>query len=155
MGVSYHNAVIIDKLGISVQNCCIFMERHTLFLKFIIIEKLFLGILFGAISLGLLSLLNKDMELYTNHVAVIPNLDIEKAYVQEFIYWWTNVKDETIIGMSAGMFILGVLGFVEAYGLHKRRRWAEWLTVIATGLFIPFELYEVILEQTPERVGRL
>jgi uncharacterized membrane protein (DUF2068 family) len=36
-----------------------------------------------------------------------------------------------------------MLNLIEAYGLHKRLRWAEWLTVFATGLLIPFEVYEV------------
>jgi len=31
-----------------------------------------------------------------------------------------------------------------AWGLYLRQAWAEWLTIVATGLFIPFEVYEVI-----------
>lgn len=131
------------------------MQKHTLFLKFIIGEKLLLGLLFAAISFGMLSLLNKDMVIFTDRMVVFLNLDIEKDYVQELVDWLTNIKGGTIIGISAGMFVLSTLNLVEAYGLHKRRRWAEWLTVIATSLFIPLELYEVVQEQTPVRVGAL
>lgn len=131
------------------------MQKHTLFLKFIIGEKLLLGLLFAAISFGMLSLLNKDMVIFTDRMVVFLNLDIEKDYVQELVDWLTNIKGGTIIGISAGMFVLSSLNLVEAYGLHKRRRWAEWLTVIATSLFIPLELYEVVQEQTPVRVGAL
>lgn len=130
-------------------------EKHDLFLKFIIAEKLFLGLVFASISFGVISLINKDMEVYTNQLVVLFNLDIEKDYIQELVDWLTKIKDGTIIGISAGMFILATLNFTEAYGLHKRRRWAEWLTVIATGLFIPLEIYEVILDQTPVRIGAL
>src|SRR5262249_42009678 len=38
----------------------------------------------------------------------------------------------------------GVLELVEGYGLWRRFRWAEWLTVIATSLLIPVELYELV-----------
>lgn len=131
------------------------MQKHTLFLKFIICEKLFLGLFFGAISFGMLSLLNRDMLVFTDRLVVFLNLDIEKEYVQELVDWLTNISGRTIIGISTGMFLLSILNFVEAYGLHKRRRWAEWLTVIATSLFIPLEVYEVVRELTLMRVGTL
>lgn len=131
------------------------MQKHSLFLKLIIGEKLLLGLLFAAVSFGMLSLINKDMVVFTDHLVVFLNLDIEKAYVQDLVDWLTNIRGGTIIGISAGMFVLGSLNLVEAYGLHKRRRWAEWLTVIATSLFIPLELYEVVQEQTPVRIGAL
>ena len=131
------------------------MQKHTLFLKFIICEKLFLGLLFAAIGLGMLSLLNKDMVIFTDRMVVFLNLDIEKEYVQDLVDWLTSIRGGTIIGISAGMLVLSILNLVEAYGLHKRRRWAEWLTVIATSLFIPLEFYEVVQKQTPVRIGAL
>jgi uncharacterized membrane protein (DUF2068 family) len=33
---------------------------------------------------------------------------------------------------------------VEGGGLFLRKRWAEWLTVVATTLLIPLELYELV-----------
>lgn len=131
------------------------MQKHSLFLKFIIAEKLFLGILFTAIGLGMLSLLNRDMIVFTDRLLYYLNLDIEEEYVQDIVEWLTSVKGGTIIGISAGMFLLSLLNFVEAYGLHMRQRWAEWLTVIATSLFIPIELYEVTQEQTTVRIAAL
>lgn len=131
------------------------MGKHSFFLKIIIAEKLLLGLLFAAISLGMISLLNKDMEVFSDRLIFFLNLDLEKEYIQEFVDWLTNIKGGTIIGISAGMFILSGLNLIEAYGLHMRRRWAEWLTVIATSLFIPLELYEVVQKQTLLRIGAL
>lgn len=131
------------------------MQKHSLFLKLIIVQKLLLGVLFAALSFGVLTLLNKDMLVFTDQLLVYLNLDIEKDYVQDIVDWLTNIKGGTIVGISAGMFVLGSLNLIEAYGLHIRRRWAEWLTVIATSLFIPLELYEVIEKQTLVRVGAL
>lgn len=131
------------------------MEKQSTFLRLIITEKLLLGLIFGAISFGVMSLLNKDMLVFTDHLVAFLNLDIDKEYVQELVEWLTNIKGGAIISISATMFVLGTLNLIEAYGLHKRRRWAEWLTVIATSLFIPFEFYEVIQKQTPIRIGAL
>ena len=131
------------------------MQKHSLFLKIIIVEKLLLGVLFAALSFSMLTLLNRDMMVFTDQLLVYLNLDIEKDYVQDIVDWLTNIKGGTIVGISAGMFVLSALNFTEAYGLHIRRRWAEWLTVIATSLFIPLELYEVIQKQTSVRIGAL
>jgi uncharacterized membrane protein (DUF2068 family) len=32
---------------------------------------------------------------------------------------------------------------VEGVGLVRRRRWAEWITVVVTSSFVPLEIYEV------------
>jgi len=53
------------------------------------------------------------------------------------------------------MFLYGVLSWVEAYGLHKRKRWAEYLTAVATGLLIPLEVYEVLFRLSVIRVAVL
>jgi uncharacterized membrane protein (DUF2068 family) len=41
-----------------------------------------------------------------------------------------------------------VLNLTEAWGLHLKRKWAEWLTVVATGILVPFELYKVVVRVT-------
>ncbi|TLY50592.1 MAG: DUF2127 domain-containing protein [Gammaproteobacteria bacterium] len=43
----------------------------------------------------------------------------------------------------------------EGWGLWTGKRWAEWLTVIATASLIPFEAWEVTRHVTPLRVGAL
>ena len=42
----------------------------------------------------------------------------------------------------------------EGTGLWLRRAWAEWLTVLATGSLIPFELWELITRPPERRHGR-
>jgi uncharacterized membrane protein (DUF2068 family) len=49
----------------------------------------------------------------------------------------------------------GALEAAEGYGLWRRRRWAEYLTVLATSLlFIP-EIWEIVHKATPLKVGAL
>jgi uncharacterized membrane protein (DUF2068 family) len=43
----------------------------------------------------------------------------------------------------------------EGVGLAMRRRWAEYLTVLATGILIPYEAYEVVHHITLFKVGAL
>ena len=37
----------------------------------------------------------------------------------------------------------GTVRFIEAYGLWRERRWAEWLAAGSGGLYLPVELYEM------------
>ena len=41
-----------------------------------------------------------------------------------------------------------VLRFMEAYGLWLARRWGEWLTLIGAALYLPFEIYWILLGAT-------
>jgi uncharacterized membrane protein (DUF2068 family) len=48
-----------------------------------------------------------------------------------------------------------VIEGVEAVGLWRERRWAEYLTAIATAGFLPFEIDELAKRVTILRVGAL
>ena len=62
-----------------------------------------------------------------------------------------NVNTFRLIGVAAAAY--AVLEGAEAYGLWFQRRWAEYLTAVATTLFIPYELYELVDKVTVFRVG--
>jgi uncharacterized membrane protein (DUF2068 family) len=56
-----------------------------------------------------------------------------------------------------GTIALGysVLEGAEAYGLWRRRRWGEWLTVVATSLLLVPEVWELTKSTTVLKVGAL
>jgi len=58
------------------------------------------------------------------------------------------------IAASVG-FAYAVLFAVEGVGLWLQRVWAEYLTIVATTSFIPFEIYELARRFTPIRLGAL
>jgi uncharacterized membrane protein (DUF2068 family) len=49
----------------------------------------------------------------------------------------------------------GLVRFVEAYGLWRGRRWAEWFAAVSGGIYIPFELYELFKGVTGLSLGAL
>lgn len=65
------------------------------------------------------------------------------------------LPQRTVVLIALGAIAFGALELTEAIGLARRRRWAEYLTVIAGGIGIPFELGEVIRRVTILRVGVL
>ncbi|MEA2325340.1 MAG: hypothetical protein QOE68_299 [Thermoanaerobaculia bacterium] len=52
-------------------------------------------------------------------------------------------------------FAYAALFFVEGIGLFLRKRWAEWLTIVATASLIPVEIYELLHRVTAIKIAVL
>ena len=57
--------------------------------------------------------------------------------------------------LALAIFLYAVVEGTEGVGLALRRRWAEYLIVVATGFLIPYEIYEVFRGATLLKVGGL
>ena len=125
------------------------------FLKFIIWERLVKGTLLILISLKGFSLLNTDLRQVVDQLIIHFNLDVDRSVIAITLKKIGMINGQRLLMISIAVFLYGVLDLVEAYGLHKRRKWAEYLTVFATALFIPFEIYEVMEKITLIRTGAL
>jgi uncharacterized membrane protein (DUF2068 family) len=64
-----------------------------------------------------------------------------------------DVTTLRLIALAAGAYAL--LEGAEAFGLWYQQRWAEYLTLIATAAFLPFEVWELTKTQTPLKIGAL
>jgi uncharacterized membrane protein (DUF2068 family) len=64
-----------------------------------------------------------------------------------------HAHEDLIFGVAALAY--GVLEAVEAYGLWRRRRWGEWLTVLATSLLVIPEVWELTKSASVLKVGAL
>ena len=60
-----------------------------------------------------------------------------------------------LTALALGITAYALLEGTEAVGLAMRRRWAEYLTVLATGILIPYEVWEVLHRATLLRAGGL
>ena len=125
------------------------------FLRFIILEKTFIGLLFISLAIGVLGLIDKDLVLIGRKLVAYLDLDTDNAFITWALQKLGLISNTAIVGISIGGFAYAGLNLVEAYGLHRRLRWAEWLTVVATGLLIPLEVYEVFHRFTLIRVAAL
>jgi uncharacterized membrane protein (DUF2068 family) len=54
-----------------------------------------------------------------------------------------TLKSSTLYAVAAAAAAYAVLEGAEAVGLWYQKRWAEYLTFVATILFIPYEIYEL------------
>ena len=105
--------------------------------------KLLKGLLLLIVGIKLLTLLDKDVALWFSDFIERHRIDAENHYVHSIIEKLAGVNNNKLIAFSTGAFLYAALQFTEGVGLWFEKRWAEVLTVIATSLLVPVELYEI------------
>ena len=79
-------------------------------------------------------------------------LELPVGYIQrvseKFLDWISGPGPNRVVILGVGLFAYATLFLVEGVGLWQQRRWAEWLTVVATGTLIPIEIYECVAHPT-------
>lgn len=95
------------------------------------------------IGVGALHLVGKDIDELLAQIATYWRLP-ESRFVN-FIFEKAELLNDPMlkrIGFAA--FCYAALGAVEAIGLYFEKVWAEFLTLVVTASFLPFELHELI-----------
>lgn len=93
----------------------------------------------------------KDISDLARHLGLNPNSNGIHKVLDKIRH--ISPSQDVFFGLVALAY--GVLEGAEAYGLFKRRRWGEWLTVIATSLLLIPELWEIGKSATPLKIGGL
>jgi len=73
---------------------------------------------------------------------------------------WRRLYEQTLVrfghassltrdALGAGAILYGLLELLEGVGLLMRRRWAEYLVLVATCAFVPVEIDELLRHPTP------
>ena len=82
-------------------------------------------------------------------------LDPKDNWIQRLIAYVAKVSSSEDVLFGTIALAYGALEGAESYGLWKRRRWGEWLTIVATSLlFIP-EVWELTKSAGLLKVGAL
>jgi uncharacterized membrane protein (DUF2068 family) len=66
-----------------------------------------------------------------------------------------EARSSTLLFVALGLLVYGALQYTEGVGLWLLKRWGEYFAVVATSLFIPIEIYELIERITWVRIGAL
>jgi len=132
--------------------------EHDAFIKVIIVERIVKATVLVALGVGLLVAgRNGWLDYWADFAENQLNLDVGHGIIVQLLLrllvYVGAFNHITLVGVSAILY--AALEGTEGVGLAMRRRWAEYLTVIATGILIPFEVYEVIHHATLFKVGAL
>ncbi|MDR0481416.1 MAG: DUF2127 domain-containing protein [Gallionellaceae bacterium] len=93
---------------------------------------------------GALSLLHHDTGLLAGQLVGHLHLDAAKHYPSIFIDAASRLTDARLWKLAALSAVYTIVRWAEAYGLWNNRRWAEWLAAVSGGIYMPFEIYELL-----------
>ena len=130
-------------------------SRAGRFLPLIAAERGLRGLVLLAAGLYLLTHTGSDFGSIANHLARQIELDPRRHFVRHFAARLTALGPGQVTVFGLGALGYGALELVEGVGLWLRKRWAEWLTVVATSLLVPFELYELVRHPSVLKAGGL
>ena len=106
-------------------------------------------------SFGLLTLLHRDVQAIALEFISRLHLNPSKRYPTIFIDAASKMTDVRLWQLAWFALVYSTLRLIEAYGLWRERRWAEWVALLSGGIYLPIEIFEVIQKQSVFRVGTL
>src|SRR5260370_19241570 len=114
------------------------------FLLLIALERSLRGVLLLIAGIYLLANAGADFGSIANHLARAIELDPRRHFIKHLIAKAGGLKRHEVKLFGAGALGYGTLELVEGVVLFYRKRWAEWLTVVATTLLIPLQVYQLV-----------
>jgi len=117
--------------------------------------KLVQALLFVSIGVGALKLLHKDVGDVLERVAYHMRFNPESRFVNFLLEKASLIDDHLLRRIGEVVFIYAGLDLVEGIGLYLEKTWAEYLTLLITASFLPWEVYEIFHRLTLIRFGLL
>ena len=99
-------------------------------------------------GLGLLALIHRDVQAFAEKIVRFSHLNPASHYPRIFIEAARHVTDTHLSLLAAAAAVYAIVRGVEAYGLWFERRWAEWFALLAGGIYLPVEIYEMVRHLT-------
>lgn len=129
------------------------VHNHRAGLLLIAVYKLVGALLFVAIGVGALHLMHKDIDDVLWRVIVDLGMRPESRFVNFLFEKAELLNDPMLKRIGFGAFCYAGLGIGEAVGLYLEKAWGEFLTLMITASFLPFELHEILRKLTWVRVS--
>ena len=126
--------------------------RDLFILRFLAVERLLRGLLIILAAWAVWKFSNSQdsmRRLFDENLTVFAPVtdhfhwDLEHSPVVDTIRKTFDYQHRTLLLVAAALIAYALIEIIEAVGLWMNRRWAEYLTVVATAAFLPLEAYEL------------
>ncbi|MDQ1538864.1 MAG: hypothetical protein QOE58_3257 [Actinomycetota bacterium] len=138
--------------------------RDTFILRSLAVERAVRGVLLLALAYGVWRFDASRGALQQVVNSYLPTLkpladrlgvDIQESGPVRLIQQAFTATHSTLLLVTLGVLAYGTLLLVEALGLWLKKRWGEYVAVVATSVFVPLEIHEILAKVTWLRVGAL
>ena len=127
-------------------------RRHDKGLVLIAAYKLLITLVFAGMGFGALRLIGKEVDNLL--ASLVSDLHFpESRFINFLIDKASMIDDHMLRRIGTGAFCYSGLSLLESIGLYLEKAWAEYLTLLVTASFLPFEIRELIYRVTWLRVG--
>lgn len=144
-----------EELINSVSSILIRKPHHNRWLLLIAAFKLAQALLFVLVGVGALRLIHKDIGDLLLRLAYHMRFNPESRFVNFVLDHADFVTDKVLRRFSLGLFAYAALGTAEGIGLYLEKAWGEYMTLIITASFLPWEIFEVFRRITVMRSALL
>lgn len=115
--------------------------------------KLLQALLFVLAGIGAVRLLHKDLMEVAEHFILAMRFNPEGRFVNLALEKVAMIDPHRLKEISAAIFGIAALDAVEGTGLVLEKAWAEFVTLILTASFLPWEMFEMIRHLTWIRIS--
>jgi len=98
------------------------------------------GALVVLAGLGVLPLLHRHAQAIAEALVAHLHLNPAKHYPRVLIDAAGRLEDTRLSVLAGVALLYAAMRFLEAYGLWRSRRWAEWFAALSGAIYIPLEL---------------
>ncbi len=130
-------------------------KHHNQWLILIAAFKLAQALLFVVIGVGAVRLLHKDVWDVVAKAAEHLRFSPESRLINVILKYAPLVNDQLLRRIGAVVFFYAALDLLEGIGLYLEKVWAEFLTLVITASFLPWEAFEIYRRLTLVRVSLL
>lgn len=108
--------------------------------------KSLLGLLLAVVALELVRLIDEGLMAGVNEWVLWLHADPHHPLVLLIVRKVSSLRVETLEEVAFLTGFLGGLHLIEGFGLWLQKRWAEYLCLISTCVFIPLEVHEMMVD---------
>jgi uncharacterized membrane protein (DUF2068 family) len=120
-------------------------HKAPLGLRTVALFELAKGVFVLLIGVYLLSLVHKDIEAEAANLLHIVRADPAWHISRLFLETAGRLSDHRLRLFALIAAVYCLVRMVEAFGLWHELHWAEWFAAISAGLYLPVEVYHVVI----------
>jgi uncharacterized membrane protein (DUF2068 family) len=117
--------------------------------------KLLNGVLLIFATIAIVHLFHRNVPAHAETWLDFFRIDSDNQFVSAALWRLRLVHTHQLKGLALLSSFYAALFLTEGVGLVMQQRWAEYLVIVATGLFVPLELYEVCKEPSALKIALL
>ncbi|KPH96803.1 Protein of unknown function DUF2127 [Actinobacteria bacterium OK074] len=138
--------------------------RDLFILRFLAVERAVRGVFIVLVAAAVWKFSNSEdsvRRLFDEYLDVFRpvfthfHYDLDNSPVVGSIQKAFGYKHSTLVLVAVLLLAYALVELVEAVGLWYAKRWAEYLTVVATAAFLPLEIYELTEQISWLKIGTL